>query len=177
MTTLVAVGAQWGDEGKGKLVDWLAPYADFVVRFHGGNNAGHTLVVDGEQTVLHVVPAGVLDPDTVNLIGPGVVVDPGVLLGELEAGWGFVAVRDGQKIAEFCGPDPKTTSNRAELKAVIKALLWLAPGNSATIVTDSQLSVKILSGTWCAKKNLDLIDEARALMQERQIKFRWVRGS
>jgi len=85
VTTLVAVGAQWGDEGKGKLVDWLAPHADFVVRFHGGNNAGHTLVVDGEQTVLHVVPAGVLDPDTVNLIGPGVVVDPGVLLAEIEA--------------------------------------------------------------------------------------------
>ncbi len=85
MTTLVAVGAQWGDEGKGKLVDWLAPRAELVVRFHGGNNAGHTLVVDGEQTVLHVVPAGVLDPGTVNLIGPGVVVDPGVLLEELEA--------------------------------------------------------------------------------------------
>ena len=57
MTTLCAVGAQWGDEGKGKLVDWLAPRADLVVRFHGGNNAGHTLVVDGAKTVLHVVPA------------------------------------------------------------------------------------------------------------------------
>ncbi len=85
MTTLVAVGAQWGDEGKGKLVDWLAPRAELVVRFHGGNNAGHTLVVNGDKTVLHVVPAGVLDPGTVNLIGPGVVVDPGVLLGELDA--------------------------------------------------------------------------------------------
>ena len=85
MTTLVAVGAQWGDEGKGKLVDWLAPRAQLVVRFHGGNNAGHTLVVDGEQTVLHVVPAGVLDPGTINLIGPGVVVDPDILLGELDA--------------------------------------------------------------------------------------------
>ena len=85
MTTLVACGAQWGDEGKGKIVDWLAPGAQLVVRFHGGNNAGHTLVVDGEQTVLHVVPAGVLNPGTVNLIGPGVVVDPGVLLGELDA--------------------------------------------------------------------------------------------
>jgi len=85
VTTLIAVGAQWGDEGKGKLVDWLAPRADFVVRFHGGNNAGHTLVVDGEQTVLHVVPAGILDPGTVNLIGPGVVVDPDILLGELDA--------------------------------------------------------------------------------------------
>jgi adenylosuccinate synthase len=85
MTTLVAVGAQWGDEGKGKLVDWLAPHAQLVVRFHGGNNAGHTLVVDGEQTVLHVVPAGVLNPGTVNLIGPGVVVDPAGLLRELDA--------------------------------------------------------------------------------------------
>jgi len=84
VTTLVAVGAQWGDEGKGKLVDWLAPGADLVVRFHGGNNAGHTLVVEGEKTVLHVVPAGILDPDTQNLIGPGVVVDPEILLGELD---------------------------------------------------------------------------------------------
>ncbi len=85
MTTLVAVGAQWGDEGKGKLVDWLAPRAQLVVRFHGGNNAGHTLVVDGHTTVLHVVPAGVLNPGTINLIGPGVVVDPGALLTELDA--------------------------------------------------------------------------------------------
>jgi len=85
MTTLVAVGAQWGDEGKGKLVDWLAPKADLVVRFHGGNNAGHTLVVDGEKTVLHIVPAGVLNSRTLNLIGPGVVVDPPALLAELEA--------------------------------------------------------------------------------------------
>ncbi|HTY16128.1 MAG TPA: adenylosuccinate synthase [Myxococcota bacterium] len=84
MTTLVAVGAQWGDEGKGKIVDWLSPHADLVVRFQGGNNAGHTLVVDGEQTVLHVVPAGVLHPSTVNLIGPGVVVDPRVLIRELD---------------------------------------------------------------------------------------------
>jgi adenylosuccinate synthase len=84
MSTLVAVGAQWGDEGKGKIVDWLSPQADLVVRFQGGNNAGHTLVVDGEQTVLHVVPSGVLHPGTVNLIGPGVVVDPGVLVSELD---------------------------------------------------------------------------------------------
>ena len=93
-----------------------------------------------------------------------------------DGGWGFVAVQDGKKIAEFCGPDPKTTSNRAELKAIIRALLWLPPGTPATIVTDSQLSIKILSGTWRAKKNLDLIEEARALMQQRRIKFRWVRG-
>jgi adenylosuccinate synthase len=85
VTALVAVGAQWGDEGKGKVVDWLAPHAQLVVRYHGGNNAGHTLVVDGVKTVLHVVPAGVLNPSTVNLIGPGVVVNPDGLLTELEA--------------------------------------------------------------------------------------------
>lgn len=81
---LVAVGAQWGDEGKGKIVDWLALRADLVVRFQGGNNAGHTLVVDGEKSVFHLVPSGILQQGTVNLIGPGVVVDPRVLLRELD---------------------------------------------------------------------------------------------
>ena len=93
-----------------------------------------------------------------------------------DGGWGFVVVRDGHMVAEFCGPDPKTTSNRAELKAVIRALLWLAPRSSATIVSDSQYAVKVLSGEYRAKANLDLIEEARALMRERLIKFRWVRG-
>jgi adenylosuccinate synthase len=83
MATVVGVGAQWGDEGKGKIIDWLAPRADLVARFQGGNNAGHTLVVDGEETILHVVPSGILHPGKVNLIGPGVVVDPGVLLEEI----------------------------------------------------------------------------------------------
>jgi len=84
VTALVAVGAQWGDEGKGKIVDWLALSADLVVRFHGGNNAGHTLIVDGRKTVLHLVPSGILQAGTVNLIGPGVVVDPRVLVKELD---------------------------------------------------------------------------------------------
>jgi adenylosuccinate synthase len=85
MATVVGVGAQWGDEGKGKIIDWLAPRADLVARFQGGNNAGHTLVVEGEQTILHVVPSGILHAGSVNLIGPGVVVDPGVLLQEIDA--------------------------------------------------------------------------------------------
>lgn len=84
MTALVAVGAQWGDEGKGKIVDWLALTAGMVVRFQGGNNAGHTLIVEGRKTVLHLVPSGILQPGVVNLIGPGVVVDPGVLLREVD---------------------------------------------------------------------------------------------
>ena len=85
MSTVVAVGAQWGDEGKGKIVDWLGPRADLVARFQGGNNAGHTLVVNGETTILHVVPSGILHEGSINLIGPGVVVDPAILLGEIEA--------------------------------------------------------------------------------------------
>ncbi len=85
MTTVVGIGAQWGDEGKGKIIDWLAPQADLVARFQGGNNAGHTLVVDGVTTILHVVPSGILHPGSVNLIGPGVVIDPGTLLEEIDA--------------------------------------------------------------------------------------------
>jgi adenylosuccinate synthase len=83
--TLVVVGAQWGDEGKGKIVDLLAERSDIIVRFHGGNNAGHTLVVDGERTVLHLVPSGVLHRGKVCVIGNGVVVDPIVLLEEVDA--------------------------------------------------------------------------------------------
>jgi len=85
MSTVVAVGAQWGDEGKGKIVDWLGPRADLVARFQGGNNAGHTLVVEGETTILHVVPSGILHDGSINLIGPGVVVDPAILLEEIGA--------------------------------------------------------------------------------------------
>jgi adenylosuccinate synthase len=80
---VVVVGVQWGDEGKGKVVDQLADRADLVVRFQGGPNAGHTLVVDGETTILHLIPSGILQPATLNLIGPGVVVDPDVLLSEI----------------------------------------------------------------------------------------------
>jgi len=82
--TLVVVGAQWGDEGKGKVVDLLAERSDVIVRFQGGNNAGHTLVVGGEKTVLHLVPSGVLHRGKTCVIGNGVVVDPLVLLEEVE---------------------------------------------------------------------------------------------
>ncbi len=82
--TLVVVGAQWGDEGKGKIVDLLAERSDVIVRFQGGNNAGHTLVVGGEKTILHLVPSGVLHKGKVCVIGNGVVVDPLVLFEEVE---------------------------------------------------------------------------------------------
>jgi adenylosuccinate synthase len=85
LNTLVIVGAQWGDEGKGKIVDLLTGRADVVARFQGGNNAGHTLKVGGEQIIVHLVPSGILYPDTLNVIGNGLVVDPGVLLEEKKA--------------------------------------------------------------------------------------------
>ena len=84
MSNVVVIGTQWGDEGKGKVVDLLASRADFVVRFQGGNNAGHTLVVNGEQTICHLIPSGILHDDKKCLIGNGVVVDPEVLLQEIE---------------------------------------------------------------------------------------------
>jgi adenylosuccinate synthase len=83
MPNVVVVGTQWGDEGKGKIVDILASRADLVVRFQGGNNAGHTLVVNGEQTICHLIPSGILHKDKKCLIGNGVVVDPEVLLEEI----------------------------------------------------------------------------------------------
>ncbi|APC96864.1 adenylosuccinate synthase [Francisella frigiditurris] len=83
MTNIVIVGAQWGDEGKGKIADTLAEKADFIVRYQGGNNAGHTLVVDGKKTFLHLVPSGVLHPHTKCVIGHGVVVDPLALKEEI----------------------------------------------------------------------------------------------
>ena len=83
MANIAVIGAQWGDEGKGKIVDLLAQRSDVVVRFQGGNNAGHTLVVNGEKTILHVIPSGALHRDKVCVIGNGVVLDAEVLLHEL----------------------------------------------------------------------------------------------
>ncbi len=83
MPSVVIVGTQWGDEGKGKIVDLLTRYADYVVRFQGGNNAGHTLVVDGEQFIFHIIPSGILYGDKKCMIGNGVIIDPGVLLHEI----------------------------------------------------------------------------------------------
>ena len=85
MPAAVVVGAQWGDEGKGKIVDHMTEASDLVVRFQGGNNAGHTLVVGGKKQVLHLIPSGVLQPHAKCIIGPGVVIDPWVLVKELRA--------------------------------------------------------------------------------------------
>ena len=84
MAGYVVVGTQWGDEGKGKIIDVLANKADYVVRFQGGNNAGHTVVVNGEKFILHLLPSGMLHGNGKCIIGPGVVIDPKVLLKELD---------------------------------------------------------------------------------------------
>jgi adenylosuccinate synthase len=83
MANVVVVGAQWGDEGKGKVVDIFTEYADDVVRFQGGNNAGHTLVVGSEKVILHLIPSGILHPGKRCIIGNGVVLDPEVFLQEV----------------------------------------------------------------------------------------------
>jgi adenylosuccinate synthase len=85
MANVAIIGAQWGDEGKGKIVDLFTQDADIIVRFQGGNNAGHTLVVDGQKTVLHLVPSGALHADKFCVIGNGVVVDPEFLIEEIDA--------------------------------------------------------------------------------------------
>jgi adenylosuccinate synthase len=85
MPAIVVVGAQWGDEGKGKATDQLGESVDYVVRYQGGNNAGHTIVVGGERYALHLLPSGVLTPGCTPVLGNGVVIDPGVLLDEMKA--------------------------------------------------------------------------------------------
>ena len=84
MANVVVVGAQWGDEGKGKIVDWLSHRADVVVRFQGGHNAGHTLVIGDQTFKLSLLPSGVVREDKVSMIGNGVVVDPWALLAEID---------------------------------------------------------------------------------------------
>ena len=78
------VGANWGDEGKGRMVDLLSSQYDIIIRYQGGNNAGHTIEVDGEKFAFHLIPSGVLNKGTLAVIGNGVVVDPKVLIEEID---------------------------------------------------------------------------------------------
>lgn len=102
MGNVVVVGSQWGDEGKGKIVDWLSERADVVVRFQGGHNAGHTLVIDGTSYKLSLLPSGVVRPGKLAVIGNGVVIDPHALVAEIErlAQQGVVVTPDNLRIAE-----------------------------------------------------------------------------
>ena len=102
MANVVVIGSQWGDEGKGKIVDWLSERADVVVRFQGGHNAGHTLVIDGVTYKLHLVPSGVVRPGKLAMIGNGVVIDPWALLDEIDTlrGQGVTITPENLRIAE-----------------------------------------------------------------------------
>ncbi len=102
MANVVVVGSQWGDEGKGKIVDWLSEQADVVVRFQGGHNAGHTLVIDGITYKLSLLPSGVVRPGKLSVIGNGVVIDPRALLEEIDRleGQGITITPESLRIAE-----------------------------------------------------------------------------
>ncbi|MEM9343649.1 MAG: adenylosuccinate synthase [Pseudomonadota bacterium] len=102
MTNVVVVGAQWGDEGKGKIVDWLSERADVIARFQGGHNAGHTLVIDGEVYKLSLLPSGILREGKLSVIGNGVVLDPWALVNEIEKieGQGVKVTPENLMIAE-----------------------------------------------------------------------------
>ena len=102
MTNVVVVGSQWGDEGKGKIVDWLSERADVVVRFQGGHNAGHTLVIDGVKYKLSLLPSGVVRKGKLAVIGNGVVIDPHALVAEIDrlAEQGVVVTHDTLRIAD-----------------------------------------------------------------------------
>ncbi len=104
MANVAVVGSQWGDEGKGKIVDWLSERADIVVRFQGGHNAGHTLVIDGATFKLSLLPSGVVRAGKLSIIGNGVVVDPWALLDEIERlkGQGVSVTPDNLRLAENC---------------------------------------------------------------------------
>jgi adenylosuccinate synthase len=104
MANVVVVGSQWGDEGKGKIVDWLSEKADIVVRFQGGHNAGHTLVIDGVTYKLSLLPSGVVRPGKLSVIGNGVVLDPCALVEEIERlkGQGVEVTPETLRIAENC---------------------------------------------------------------------------
>jgi len=84
MANVALLGSQWGDEGKGKVVDWLTEHFDIVARYQGGNNAGHTVIIDGHKSVLHLVPSGILRPNKMCVIGNGVVIDPEALFEEVD---------------------------------------------------------------------------------------------
>ena len=84
MKNIAVVGSQWGDEGKGKIVDWLSEQADVVIRFQGGHNAGHTLVINGTTYKLRLLPSGIVRKNKISIIGNGVVVDPWALLDEIK---------------------------------------------------------------------------------------------
>ena len=110
MKNIVVVGSQWGDEGKGKIVDWLSEQADVVIRFQGGHNAGHTLVIDGVTYKLRLLPSGIVRKGKISIIGNGVVVDPWALIEEIEE------IKSNPKYGKGHGPINHLTSLKLKTK-------------------------------------------------------------
>jgi adenylosuccinate synthase len=122
MGAVVVVGAQWGDEGKGKIVDIYSRHADCIVRYAGGANAGHTLVVDGDKVVFRLIPSGALNPKTQCVLGQGTVIDPQVLVDELvELNWACVR-RQGRAPRHSHGRPAEREQARVEVAAEPRGL-------------------------------------------------------
>ena len=132
MPGIVVVGAQWGDEGKGKATDQLGDRVDYCVRYSGGNNAGHTLVVNGERYALHLLPSGILNPKCVPVIGNGVVVDLDVLFEEMD-GWSE-STRGARSFAQLPADAVKYVKRLEELVECPVALLSTSPDRDDTIL-------------------------------------------
>ena len=132
MANVVVVGSQWGDEGKGKIVDWLSEQADIVVRFQGGHNAGHTLVVDGVVYKLSLLPSGVVRPGKLSVIANGVVLDPAAIVDTMHDAYARIDLTASPYGVFLAGP-----SATGDIEGVIihgaqgarsLTVLFLAPG-------------------------------------------------
>ena len=128
MKNVVVVGSQWGDEGKGKIVDWLSSEADVVVRFQGGHNAGHTLVIDGITYKLRLLPSGIVRKDKISVIGNGVVIDPWALLEEIEEIKSKGVTINEKNLSKYLQtrniPDPDLLIRTGNTKRLSNFLLW-----------------------------------------------------
>ena len=125
MSAFVVLGSQWGDEGKGKMTDYLAEGADVVVRYQGGNNAGHTVVVGDKKYKLHLIPSGILYNDKLNVIGNGVVLDPESILGEID-----YLIGEGVEVT----PEKLVISDRAHVIMPYHKILDAQVRNSEAII-------------------------------------------
>ncbi len=169
MSIVVVVGTQWGDEGKGKVVDLLTEFTDIVIRHQGGANAGHTLIVDGEKTVLHLIPSGILHKNKQCFIAPGVVVDPAVLLDEIEAvqAKGHLESADTLRVAYQCHvimPYHKLLDNLRE-KALGSSKIGTTGRGIGPVYEDKYARRGI--------RMIDLLDE-KALREKVERNLRWV---
>ena len=122
MTSVVVVGTQWGDEGKGKITDFLSQDAEVIARYQGGDNAGHTIVIDGKKFKLHLIPSGIFFPEKISVIGNGVVVNPKSLVKELEY---LHAEGVSTESLINCKKPPKVTIRLVQLTKVLVLPIWI----------------------------------------------------